>query len=65
VRSGWLLADAAREFFPRLTVAAETVTAARALIADSSLDPSLRRALVDSTDDLTRALRSREACVAE
>jgi aminopeptidase N len=59
VRAGWLLADAAREFFPRLATDPATVAAARSLIADESLDPSLRRALVDSADDLARAVRSR------
>ena len=61
VRSGWLLADAAREFFPRLATDPATVAAAQSLIADESLDPGLRRALVDSADDLARAVRSRQA----
>jgi aminopeptidase N len=60
VRSGWLLADAARDFFPRLSVDAATVAKVQALLAEEGLDPSLRRALVDSADDLTRALRVRE-----
>ncbi len=60
VRSGWVLADAARDFFPRLAVAGATVEQAQVLIADESLDLSLRRAVVDSTDDLVRALRVRE-----
>jgi aminopeptidase N len=60
VRSGWVLADAARDFFPRLAVDRATVERAHSLTADESLDTSLRRALVDSADDLERALRARE-----
>ncbi len=60
VRSGWLLADAARDFFPRLAVHPGTVARAEALLSDGDLDLSLRRALVDSADDLGRALRARE-----
>ncbi|HEU4512210.1 MAG TPA: aminopeptidase N [Nocardioidaceae bacterium] len=60
VRSGWLLADAARDFFPRLSVHPGTVAKAEALLSDKGLDLSLRRALVDSADELGRALRARE-----
>ena len=60
VRSGWVLADAARAFFPRLAVSGDTVQKATALIDEESLDLSLRRALVDSTDELVRGLRVRE-----
>ena len=61
VRSGWVLAEAAHDFFPRLSVTAATVEAAQRVLSDDSLDLSLRRALVDETDDLARALRVREA----
>ncbi len=61
VRSGWILADAARDFFPRLSVSQTTVERGHALAGQESLDLSLRRALVDSTDELERALRTREA----
>lgn len=60
VRAGWLLADAARDFFPTLAVDADTVARAEALLAVPELDPGLRRAVADCTDDLRRALRSRE-----
>jgi aminopeptidase N len=60
VHSGWVLADAARMFFPRLTLDHSTVRAAERVLADESLDLSLRRALVDETDDLRRHLRARE-----
>ncbi len=60
VRSGWVLADAAREFFPRLSLEPATVAAAEQVLDDDDLDLSLRRALVDSTDELRRGLRARE-----
>jgi aminopeptidase N len=60
VRSGWVLADAAREFFPRLAVDRTTLRLAQALAGRETLDLSLRRAVVDCTDDLERALRVRE-----
>ncbi len=60
VHSGWLLADAARVFFPRLSLKQATVDAAERVLADASLDLSLRRALVDEADDLSRYLRVRE-----
>ncbi len=60
LRSGWVLADAARAFYPRMAVRKETVAAAEAVLGDDSLDLSLRRAVVDETDDLARAIRARE-----
>ena len=63
VRSGWVLADAARDFFPRLAVQQPTLDRARRLLATNDLDPGMRRAVVDSADDLERALRCREAYV--
>jgi aminopeptidase N len=60
VRSGWMLADAARDFFPHLAAAPAAVAAAERVLADEALDLSLRRALVDSTDDLRRDLRVRD-----
>ena len=61
VHSGWVLADAAREFFPRLAVDPATLTGAERVLADDGLDLSLRRAVVDCADELRRAVRSREA----
>jgi aminopeptidase N len=61
IRSGWVLAEAARDFFPRLAADRTTVDLAQSLAGRESLDASLRRALVDSADDLVRAVRSREA----
>jgi aminopeptidase N len=60
VRSGWMLADAARDFFPHLAAAPAAGAAAERVLADEALDLSLRRALVDSTDDLRRDLRVRD-----
>lgn len=59
-RSGWVLADTARVFFPKLAVATATVHAADRALANENLDLSLRRVLVDQTDDLRRALRVRQ-----
>jgi len=60
LRSGWLLADAARCFFPRLAIQQSTVDRAERVLADETLDRSLHRALVDETDNLSRDLRVRE-----
>jgi aminopeptidase N len=62
VRTGWVLADAARAFFPRFAVSAQTVAAAHDLLG-GDLDVGLRRALADETDDLERVLRVRETFV--
>jgi aminopeptidase N len=59
VHSGWVLADAARDFFPRLSLDEPTLRAAEAAIASPGLDLSVRRVLVDSTDDLRRGLQVR------
>jgi aminopeptidase N len=60
VHSGWVLADAAREFFPALAVSEDTAQRAFATL-EGDLDLSVRRVLVDETDDLQRALRVRAA----
>ncbi|MCW2767409.1 MAG: Membrane alanyl aminopeptidase Metallo peptidase family [Nocardioides sp.] len=61
VRSGWVLADAAEFFFPATSVSEATLAKAEALIGDESLDPSIRRRLVDEADDLARMLAVRKA----
>ena len=61
VRSGWLLADAAGDFFPLTSVHQETVDRARALAADEGLERSIRRRLVDQADELERRLAVRRA----
>ncbi|GII79222.1 aminopeptidase [Sphaerisporangium rufum] len=45
--------------YPRYAVTAETLAAAEAMIAVPDLDPGLRRAAIDATDDLRRALAAR------
>lgn len=61
VRSGWVLADAATFFFPVTSLSESTLERARALIADESLDRSVRRRLVDEADDLAHLLAVRAA----
>ena len=61
VRSGWVLAEAAEDFFPRTSLTRETLARAEALISDADLDLSLRRRLVDEADALQRKLAVLEA----
>jgi aminopeptidase N len=56
VRSGWVLADAAEQFFPRTSLTRETLARAQALAADGELDLSIRRRLSDQADTLERKL---------
>ncbi len=60
-RSGWVLADAAEQFFPRTSMTRETLARCEALIADGDLDLSIRRRLVDEADTLARKLAVLEA----
>ncbi len=61
VRSGWNLADGADSFFPVTAVDEPTLALARALIADEGVDASIRRRVVDATDDLEHRLAVRRA----
>jgi len=61
VRSGWMLADAAQYFFPSTSLDEETLDRAQALVADPSLDLSLRRRLADEADELQGLLAVRRA----
>ncbi len=61
VRSGWMLADAAQYFFPRTSLDEATVARARALVADGSIDLSLRRRLANEAEELERLLAVRRA----
>jgi aminopeptidase N len=61
VRSGWVLAEAVEDFFPRTSMTAGTLARAEALIADGDLDLSIRRRLVDEADTLSRKLAVLEA----
>ncbi len=58
-RQGWVLGEATRSFFPLTALDESTVAAADAALADSGLDLTVRRALVDSTDELRRRIRAR------
>ncbi|MFC7480747.1 hypothetical protein ACFQX7_12870 [Luedemannella flava] len=46
--------------FPRYAVDESTLAAAREMLARPGLDPTLRRAAADETDDLARALAARQ-----
>ena len=61
LRSGWMLGDAAQYFFPGTSLEEETLAKAQALVADGSLDLSLRRRLADAADELERLLAVRRA----
>jgi len=60
VRQGWVLAESAGDFFPITAVSESTLDRARALMADESVDPGIRRMVVDQTDAVERRLRIRE-----
>ncbi|MCL8025943.1 aminopeptidase N [Nocardioides bruguierae] len=61
VHSGWVLATAVEAFYPRSSVTAATVTAMTTLAARDDLDGSVRRRLLDATDELTHRLAVRRA----
>ncbi|HEX7716566.1 MAG TPA: ERAP1-like C-terminal domain-containing protein, partial [Marmoricola sp.] len=56
VREGWVLGDAARWFFPITVTTDDTLRRADALLGEETLDPTLRRVLVDAGDELRRRL---------
>jgi len=58
-RRGWVLGEVASRAFPITAVSAETVGWAEELLG-TDLAPPVRRAVVDGTDRLRRALRSLE-----
>ena len=59
--SGWLLADVAEAFFPITSLDDATLDRARTLIALDGLDLSLRRKVVDMTDELEHRIAVRRA----
>ncbi|WP_372727090.1 aminopeptidase N [Nocardioides sp.] len=61
IRSGWVLADTAESFYPSTALDTDTVQRSHALIARDEVDPSIRRRVVDLTDDLERRLAVLEA----
>ena len=56
-----MLADAAESFFPITSLTDKTLARARELIDADGLDPTLRRTVVDRTDDLARRIAVRQA----
>jgi aminopeptidase N len=52
VRAGWGLADAALFFYPITMTTADTLARTEALLAAPTLNPSLRRVLVDAGDEI-------------
>jgi aminopeptidase N len=59
VHSGWVLGDVTKAFFPMTSLTAETVARADAVIAADGLDLTIRRNLVDMTDELRRRIAVR------
>jgi aminopeptidase N len=60
VRAGWLLADAARFFYPLTALDPATVARTEALCADPTLNESLRRVLLDHGDEVGKRLLARD-----
>ncbi len=60
VHAGWVLGDVTQYYFPITSLRAETLAAAQTVIARDHLDPTIRRRLVDATDDLERRIAVRE-----
>jgi aminopeptidase N len=58
VRQGWVLADAARFFFPISIMTDDTLRRRDELLTDDTLNPTLRRVLIDVGDDLRRRIES-------
>jgi aminopeptidase N len=61
VFSGWLLARVAEWYFPTTSLRDETLAKAHALTSRDDLDRSLRRRVIDETDDLRRRIAVRRA----
>jgi aminopeptidase N len=60
VHSGWVLGDVTESFFPITSLSADTVAKADALIATEGLDLTIRRNVVDMTDELRRRIAVHE-----
>jgi aminopeptidase N len=60
VRQGWVLGEAARSFFPLSVLDRRAVDLAHATLADPDLDLTLRRNLVDETDELEHRIAARD-----
>jgi aminopeptidase N len=59
-RTGMMAARFADSLFPKHSATQQTVDLAEQLTADESVSHQIRRAVADLSDDLTRAVRSRE-----
>ncbi len=59
LRQGWVVAESVTAAYPAYAVAPATQQAAERLLADESVDSSVRRAVVDRTDELRRSLAVR------
>jgi aminopeptidase N len=60
IRNGWLVERTAENVYPRYAVSEGTAARAQASLDSDKLEAGLRRAIGDATDDLQRALRSRQ-----
>ena len=60
VRQGWVLGEAARAFFPLTVLDQRAVDLAHGTLADQDLDLTLRRNLVDETDELEHRIAARD-----
>ena len=60
VRQGWVLGEAARSFFPLTVLDQRAVDLAHGTLADRNLDLTLRRNLVDETDELEHRIAARD-----
>ncbi|WP_426244633.1 aminopeptidase N [Nocardioides sp. LHG3406-4] len=61
VHAGWVLGTAVRSFFPITALSDDVVARAEELIAGRSLDLTVRRNLVDMTDELRRRIAVKKA----
>jgi aminopeptidase N len=59
-RAGFMAERFTESLFPRYAVSQTTVDLAERLIVDDRVSPQIRRLVADATDDLVRAVRSRQ-----
>ena len=59
LRQGFVVADTAAEAYPRFAVDESTVEQSERLLARTDIDAGVRRAVVDRTDDLRKAIAVR------
>ena len=60
VRKGWVVSRLALLAYPRSAVSRTTLELGNALLARDDVDSGIRRSVIDASDDLRRALASRE-----